>query len=104
MSRLSEIKERWKYFLDDTWAHADRRDKVTGQGVVTFAPVMKDILLVIKRDATDSGAAIIVAAVAETAPLVCEALVHAPQDIRYLLDLLEESGYGQDEIVQDEHG
>lgn len=89
MSRLDEIRERWQYFLDDTWSHADRSDRVTGAGVVAFAPAMKNILLIVKRDTPEPGTAIIVAAVSETAPLVRDAIVKAPEDLKYLLDLVE---------------
>lgn len=96
--RLTEIKERWKWFRDDTWSKQDQA--MTGHGVAIFGPVLNKIRVIIKRDGWAPGTAILVAAVPDTAPLVHDAIIHAPADIDYLLNLLEASDYGQDEIVQ----
>lgn len=102
MSRLDEIKERWRYFWGDEWSPFNQA--ITGHGARVFAPVLPNVKTIIQRDGWGPGSAIVVACVPDTAPLVFEAILHCPQDIKYLLDLLEESGYGQDEIVQGDDG
>lgn len=87
MSKLGEIKERWKYFLEDTWSPHDQA--ITGHATRVFAPILPEVLLIIKRDGWEPGTGIVVCAVADTAPLVHQALMKAPEDIAYLLSLLD---------------
>jgi hypothetical protein len=89
--RVAQIVERWKYVLMDRWSKFDQN--VTGHGAAVFVDkstghFIPGILPVIKRDGYAPGRAVVVCAVPDTAPVIYEMLIHAPEDIAFLLSLL----------------